>query len=108
MFSFYSHQPDWCCPATELKMGFENYVFGAENAMENVLEMFEAFESNSEDSDDENTCRLRPERRQYNMLERVHVDVDDEDFLYRFRLSKGTFCIVLEMVKDDLEYSQQR
>lgn len=49
------------------------------------------------------------ERRQYRMLERVQVDLwDDYDFIYRFRLSKSTFAVVLEMVRADLEWIQPR
>lgn len=59
------------------------------------------------DDDEENTLVM--ERRQYKMMERIDMENwDDKDFFQRFRLTKPTVAKVLEIIRPDLEYSQER
>lgn len=48
-------------------------------------------------------------RREYRLLQRAGMnDWDDVDFFRRFRLTKGTFLQVLQLVGPELEHVQPR
>lgn len=59
--------------------------------------------------DDDGGRHLNRQRREYKMHERIHVECwDDYDFIRRFRISKNSFAQVLQLVKPDLDYTQER
>lgn len=45
-------------------------------------------------------------RRKYRMHQRLQID--SFDFVFRFRLAKETFMVVLETFRSDLEYIEPR
>lgn len=79
--------------------------------MEEINELLELYEALDEfdTSDDESEEKMRMERRQYKMQPRIDMSKwDDDDFLRRFRLRKGTVALVLEMIEPKLKYSRER
>lgn len=61
------------------------------------------------DSSDDEDVYLEVERRMYKMQERIDMSKwGDEDFIYRFRLSKATVAQVLQMIHPSLVHTQER
>lgn len=58
---------------------------------------------------DEEENALVVERRQYKMMQRIDMEHwDDVDFFRRFRLTKPSVAKGLQIIRPDLEYSQER
>lgn len=62
-----------------------------------------------EEEEDEEVRPARRLRRQYKMFPRINMDKwDDVDFVSRFRVSKHTTTIILEIIRIDLEFEDER
>lgn len=65
--------------------------------------------SSDDDSSDDDHEYMNKERRVYKMQERINLDKwDDFDFVYRFRVSKETFCAILLRIKHKLDFDMPR
>lgn len=87
---------------TWIKMNLEKWIERLQEVMDVAEELMEIVEESEE-------RELVAERRQYKMMERITVDDwDDYDFVFRFRVSKATFHRVLDMVKADLDFTNNK
>lgn len=65
--------------------------------------------SASESEDEQEEEFLVIERRQYKMSPRVGLEKwDDNDFIYRFRISKRTTMLLLDLIKNCLVCTETR
>lgn len=70
------------------------------------MDIFRGIMFNSDNSDDDEireieTIRIRKEYRMFPRIDHLNK-WDDGEFLYRFRLSKRTVCIILDKIENQL------